>query len=244
MNDTKMFSAAAHGLNVMKTLLPTLSAKARAASGGTSFAETLVSVRTRVQTVSVTVTKTSAEMTMTEYQEYIWGKIDSFPFHLTRPYDEQAIKISEKCWNRMKDDSEYEEKMMNIIKDGRQYPDPFFGMGSCGAYEVLDFDGGEGCLSHTFSKNFGGSKPSASNQFDKESEGAFWSNRRKQTKERYKESEERYLRRKKEMQMENLHVRKMRLMAQGKYEEAASVIGTGLPASLLLSGLGGTGTGL
>ena len=133
---------------------------------------------------------------------------------------------------------------MNIIKDGRQYPDPFFRVGSCGAYEVLDFDGGEGCLSHTFSKNFGGSKLGASNQFDKESEGAFWSNRRKQTKERYKESEERYLRRKKEMQMENLHVRKMRLMAQGKYEEAASVIGTGLPASLLLSGIGGTGTGL
>lgn len=243
MDNSRMFSAA-HGLNVTKTLLPTLSTKARAASGGKSFAETLVSVRTRVQTVSVTVTKTSAEMTMTEYQEYIWEKIDSFPFSPTRPYDEQTIKISEKCWNRMKDDPEYEDKMMNIIKNGRQYPDPFFGMGSFGAYEVLDFDGGEGCLSHTFSKNFGGSKLGASNQFDKESEGAFWSNRRKQMKELYKESEERYLRRKKEMQMENLHVRKMRLMAQGKYDEAASVIGAGLPASLLLSGLGGTGTGL
>ena len=243
MDNSRMFSAA-HGLNVTKTLLPTLSAKARAASGGKSFAETLVSVRTRVQTVSVTVTKTSAEMTMTEYQEYIWEKIDSFPFSPTRPYDEEAIKISEKCWNRMKDDPDYEEKMMNIIKDGRQYPDPFFGMGSVGTYCIMEFDGGEGCLSHTFSKNFGGSKLGASNQFDKESEGAFWSNRRKQMKERYKESEERYLQRKMEMQMENLHVRKMRLMAQGKYDEAASVIGAGLPASLLLSGLGGTGAGL
>ena len=236
-----MFSAA-HGLNVTKVLLPTLTAKAKRAACGSSFAQTLVSVTTRETTI--TVTKTTTEMTMAEYQEYIWEKIDSFPFSPTRPYDEQTIKISEKCWNRMKDDPEYEDKMMNIIKDGRQYPDPFFGMGSCGAYEVLDFDGGEGCLSHTFSKNFGGSKLGASNQFDKESEGAFWSNRRKRMKELYKESEERYLRRKKEMQMENLHVRKMRLMAQGKYDEAASVIGTGLPASLLLSGLGGTGTGL
>ena len=236
-----MFSAA-HGLNVTKVLLPTLTAKAKRAACGSSFAQTLVSVTTRETTI--TVTKTTTEMTMAEYQEYIWEKIDSFPFSPTRPYDEQTIKISEKCWNRMKDDPEYEDKMMNIIKDGRQYPDPFFGMGSCGAYEVLDFDGGEGCLSHTFSKNFGDSKLGASNQFDKESEGAFWSNRRKRMKELYKESEERYLRRKKEMQMENLHVRKMRLMAQGKYDEAASVIGTGLPASLLLSGLGGTGTGL
>ncbi len=47
-----------------------------------------------------------------------------------------------------------------------------------------------------------------------------------------------------EMQMENLHVRKMRLMAQGNYEAAASVVGAGVPASLLLSGIGGTGIGL
>ena len=241
MDNSRMFSAA-HGLNVTKTLLSAKTAPSRKTACGSSFAQTLVSVTTRKTTI--TVTKTTTEMTMAEYQEYIWEKIDSFPFSPTRPYDEQTIKISEKCWNRMKDDSEYEEKMMNIIKDGRQYPDPFFGMGSCGAYEVLDFDGGEGCLSHTFSKNFGGSKLGASNQFDKESEGAFWSNRRKRMKELYKESEERYLQRKMEMQMENLHVRKMRLMAQGKYDEAASVIGAGLPASLLLSGIGGTGTGL
>ena len=241
MDNSRMFSAT-HGLNVTKTLLSAKTAPSRKTACGSSFAQTLVSVTTRKTTI--TVTKTTTEMTMAEYQEYIWEKIDSFPFSPTRPYDEQTIKISEKCWNRMKDDSEYEDKMMNIIKDGRQYPDPFFGMGSCGAYEVLDFDGGEGCLSHTFSKNFGGSKLGASNQFDKESEGAFWSNRRKRMKELYKESEERYLRRKMEMQMENLHVRKMRLMAQGKYDEAASVIGAGLPASLLLSGLGGTGARL
>ena len=79
MDNSRMFSAA-HGLNVTKTLLPTLSAKAQTSSGGMSFAETLVSVRTRVKTVSVTVTKNTTEMTMTEYQEYIWGKIDSFQF--------------------------------------------------------------------------------------------------------------------------------------------------------------------
>ena len=241
MDNSRMFSAA-HGLNVTKTLLSAKTAPSRKTACGSSFAQTLVSVTTRETTI--TVTKTTTEMTMAEYQEYIWEKIDSFPFSPTRPYDEQTIKISEKCWNRMKDDPEYEDKMMNIIKDGRQYPDPFFGMGSCGAYEVLDFDGGEGCLSHTFSKNFGGGKLGASKQFDKESEGAFWSNRRKRMKELYKESAERYLRRKMEMQMENLHVRKMRLMAQGKYDAAASVVGAGVPASLLLSGIGGTGTKL
>ena len=241
MDNSRMFSAA-HGLNVTKTLLSAKTAPSRKTAYGSSFAQTLVSVTTRETTI--TVTKTTTEMTMTEYQEYIWEKIDSFPFHPTRPYDEETVKISEKCWERMKDDPEYEEKMMNLIKDGRQYPDPFFGMGSSGAYWVLEFDGGEGCLSHGFSKNLGGSKSGASSQFDAESEGGFWSSRRKRMKELYQESEERYLRRKMETQLENLHVRKMRLMAQGKYDEAASVAGTGLPASLLLSGLGGTGTGL
>ena len=133
---------------------------------------------------------------------------------------------------------------MNIVKDGRQCPDPFFGMGSSGAYWVLEFDGGEGCLSHGFSKNFGGSKSGASSQFDAESEGGFWSSRRKRRKERMKQEEQHYLEQKQQMQLENLHVRKARLMAQGKFDEAASVIGAGVPASLLLSGIGGIGTEL
>ena len=238
MNDTRMFSAA-HGLNVTKALLPALTAKAKRAACGSSFAQTLVAVETRETTV--TVTKMTTEMTMAEYQAYIWNKIDSFPFSQTRPYDEQSIKIRDKCWERMKNDSEYEEKMMNIIKDGRQYPDPFFGMGSCGAYEVLDFDGGEGCLSHTFSKNFGGSKSGASSQFDTESEGSFWSNRRKRRKEWQKQAEQHHLEQKMLMEMETLHVRKARLMAQGKFDEAAGIVGAGVPAEFLLMGLGGMG---
>lgn len=243
MDNTKL-SSAAHGLNVMKTLMPTLTSKAQNASSGMSFAETLISVRTRVQTVSVTMTKTSAEMTMTEYQEYIWEKIDSFPFSPTRPYDEESIKISEKCWNRMKDDAEYEEKMMNIIRDGRQYPDPFFGMGSSGSYCIMEFDGGEGCYSHTFSKNFGGSRSSASSQFDKESEGSFWSNRHKRHKEQMKQAAQHRLEQMHAMQAENQHVRVTRLTIQGKFYETTSVAGAALPASEIFSDLGGLGISL
>ncbi|MBP5199527.1 MAG: hypothetical protein J6Z82_02610 [Schwartzia sp.] len=243
MTNTKL-SSAAHGLNVMKTLMPTLTSKAQNASSGMSFAETLISVRTRVQTVSVTTTNTSTEMTMTEYQEYIWGKIDSFPFSPTRPYDEEAIKISEKCWNRMKDDPEYEEKMMNIIKDGRQYPDPFFGMGSSGTYCIMEFDGGEGCHSHTFSKNFGGSRSSASSLFDRESEGSFWSNRHERHKEHMKQAAQRLLEHMHAMQAETRHVRVTRLTVQAKYCETTSVAGAALPASEMFSGLGGLGISL
>ncbi|MBR1553243.1 MAG: hypothetical protein IJ631_04440 [Schwartzia sp.] len=238
MNEAKMLCAAAHGLNVAKALLPAQSAKARRTSNHASFMETLVTVRTRTETVSVSVTKTTAEMTMEEYQDYIWNKIDSFPFSSTRPFDEQTIKISEKCWDRMKDDPEYEEKMMNIIKDGRQYPDPFFGMGSSGAYWVLEFDGGEGCWSHGFSKDFGGSKAGVSSRFDAESEGGFWSSRRKR-REQQKQAEQHYLEQKQQMALENQHVHMARLMAQDKFDEAAFVTCAGVPASSLLAGIGG-----
>ena len=71
----------------------------------------------------------------------------------------------------MKSDPEYEEKMMSIIRDGRMYPDPFFGTGmdTGGVYWVLEFDGGEGCWSHGFGKNFGGSTASAKAQFGRDS---------------------------------------------------------------------------
>lgn len=233
-NDSRINSAA-HGMNVTKALLPHLSARATAC--GTSFADTLVCVRMRRTTVTVMETRTTAEMTMTEYRSYIWEKIDAFPFSPTRPFDEQTIKISEKCWERMKDDSEYEEKMMKIIKDGRQYPDPFFGMGSYGTYEVLDFDGGEGCHSHTWSKKYGGNNLVASSRFEKESEGGFWTNRHKRMKEVQAISEERCLERRLAAKLGARHAREARLMAQGKVDEVSTI--TGIPDSLLISGLGG-----
>ena len=244
MNDARMFSAAAHGLNATKALLPTRTAQARGTARHASFMETLAAFGTRTETVSVTVTKTTVEMTMEEYQDYIWNKIDSFPFSPTRPFDEETIKISEKCWERMKSDSEYEEKMMGIIRDGRQYPDPFFGKGSSGAYWVLEFDGGEGCWSHGFSKNFGGNRAGASGRFDTESDGGFWSSRRKRCKEQMKQEEEHALERRHAMQAENLHVHMTRLLAQGKFDEAASIAVTGVPAAETLFGLGGLGISL
>ena len=243
MNEAKMLCAAAHGLNVAKALLPAQSAKARRTSNHASFMETLVTVRTRTETVSVSVTKTTAEMTMEEYQDYIWNKIDSFPFSSTRPFDEQTIKISEKCWDRMKDDPEYEEKMMNIIKDGRQYPDPFFGMGSSGAYWVLEFDGGEGCWSHGFSKDFGGSKAGARKLFETESKDDYAAMRAKK-KKLQAEAEEKYYTQKRmleKMSEQLAAIRTARAKQAGLMHTSSDMPIFGVPAEFLLAGLGGMG---
>ena len=106
-------------------------------TGQASFLEQLQELSASVEAKATAAAKEPSEMTMEEYQAYIWDKIEFFPFHPSRPNDEEIIRISDKCWERMKNDSAYEEKMMNMIRDGRQVADPFYGMGSPGAYWVL-----------------------------------------------------------------------------------------------------------
>ena len=238
MDNSRMFSAA-HGLNVTKTLLSAKTAPSRKTACGSSFAQTLVSVTTRKTTI--TVTKTTTEMTMAEYQEYIYEKISNLPVHPTQSNRSASVFISAECFAEIKANSEYEDWVIGKLEEDFALSNPL--CPRCGSYVVYQF-GAKKSDYHgdSWYPEFQGGQ--GDRVYRERSEGAFWSNRRKRMRELYKESEERYLRRKKEMQMENLHVRKMRLMAQGKYDEAASVIGTGLPASLLLSGIGGTGTGL
>ena len=238
MDNSRMFSAT-HGLNVTKTLLSAKTAPSRKTVCGSSFAQTLVSVTTRKTTI--TVTKTTTEMTMAEYQEYIYEKISNLPVHPTQANRSASVFISAEGFAEMKANSEYEDWVIGKLEEDFAISNPL--CPRYGSYVVYQF-GAKKSDYHgdSWYPEFQGGQ--GDRVYRERSEGAFWSNRRKQIKELYKESEERYLRRKKEMQMENLHVRKMRLMAQGKYDEAASVIGAGLPASLLLSGIGGTGTGL
>ena len=243
MSSRTMMFGNAGSLDAMLAALRTKTQQAIDKANSTaSFSATLAALQAKDET-TVTETKSTAGMTMEEYQEYIWEKIDTFPFHPTRPFDEQAIKISDKCWERMKNDSEYEDKMMNIIKDGRQYPDPFFGMGSAGAYEVLDFDGGEGCCSHTWSKNFGGSKTGARKLFETESKADYAAIRAKK-KKLQTEAEEKYYAQKRmleKMSEQLAAIRTARAKQAGLLHTASDMPIFGVPAEFLLAGLGGMG---
>lgn len=232
------------GMYGLESLISNMQRKVSQTTSNLSYKGMLASIQAQAKTSSESVneTKSTADMTMDEYQSYICDKIDSFPFSPTRPYDEQTIKIADKCWERMKSDPEYEEKMMNIIKDGRMYPNPFYGMGDSGAYEVLEFDGGEGCYSHTWSKNFGGSPSSAKKRFDNESDGGFWSTRAKKKKQQTEMEELLFAKRKmiKEISDEIAYNRHMNLKAASMGEKSEYLV-SGIPAEFLLSGLMGGG---
>lgn len=185
--------------------------------------------------------KSSEDMTMEEFKAYIWDKIDSFPFSPTRPNDDETVKISEKCFERMKEDCEYEEKMMNIIKEGRMYPNPYYGslLDNGGTYWILEFDGGEGCKSRGFSKNFGGSDKTASEKFESDSDGGFWSSKRLLKKKMQAEIEQ-IIHKKREMIQEineEIALTREIKMKQSVMENAPDLPITGVPAKYLLAGL-------
>lgn len=232
------------GMYELDSLISKMQRKVSQTTSNLSYKDMLASIQAQAaqSAENVSETKSTADMTMDEYQSYIWDKIDSFPFSPTRPYDEQTIKIADRCWERMKSDPEYEEKMMNIIKDGRMYPNPFYGMGDRGAYEVLEFDGGEGCYSHTWSKNLGGSPSAAKSRFDNESDGGFWSTRAKKKKQQTAMEELLFAKRKmmKEISDEIAYNRHMNLKAASMGEKSEYLI-SGIPAEFLLSGLMGGG---
>ncbi len=240
MSNLPIYSNSMEG---MADLISGMQKKVSNSVSNLSYKEMLKSMQSADETESTGETKSTADMTMEEYQSYIWEKIDSFPFSPTRINDEETIKISSKCWERMKNDPEYEDKMMNIIKDGRAYPDPFAGMGSKGTYWVLEFDGGEGCMSHGFSKNYGGSEDGARNIFNKESEGSFWSSRARKAKAE-KEILEAYYQKKdllEKMAEQKATAKAIQAHKMGLVESGAEMPIMGVPAEFLLAGLMGGG---
>lgn len=126
---------------------------------------------------------TTTQMSMREYQVYIAAKIDDIPFHATRPFDEQAIKISDAGWLKMKSDPLHEQFVLAAIERSRQLIDDLFNRGGVGNYSVLSFDDTKNVGSHSFSKMFGGSLDAARSIFEYESTEAFWISRAERAEE-------------------------------------------------------------
>ena len=146
-----------------------------------------ISYKATFQTVQMKQTniggRSITEMSMTEYQVYIAAKIDDIPFSATRPFDEQAINISDAGWLKMKEDPAHEQFVLDAIERSRQMIDDLFNQGSVGNYSVLSFDETENVVSNMFSKMFGGSLETARDIFEQESQNAFWISRAERAEE-------------------------------------------------------------
>ena len=97
-----------------------------------SFADTLAALQSADEarkTATVVETKSTAEMTMDEYKTYLEKKLAAIPWHPNRYNDEESITITDAGWERLKNDPEYERKLLDDIAIGRSYYSPLLGTG-------------------------------------------------------------------------------------------------------------------
>lgn len=68
-------------------------------------------------------------MTMEEYKAYFNALLDTIPYDFTRKNDTSIISISEKGWEQMKQDPDYEAWILGYFVEDRAVRNPFFGWG-------------------------------------------------------------------------------------------------------------------
>ena len=69
-------------------------------------------------------------MTMAEYQAYFYALLDTIPYDSTRINDTSVISISDKGWEQMRKDPEYEAWILGYFVEDRAVRNPFFGWGN------------------------------------------------------------------------------------------------------------------
>lgn len=80
------------------------------------------------------------DMTMEEYKQYFNYLLSTIPRDSTRIYDQEIVSISDKGWEQMKNDSDYEAWVLGYFVEDRSVRNPFFGWGgNSGIFVVEEF---------------------------------------------------------------------------------------------------------
>lgn len=74
--------------------------------------------------------RSTKDMTMEEYQAYFYGLLETIPYDSTRVNDTSIITISEKGWEQMRRDPDYESWILGYFVEDRAVRNPFFGWGN------------------------------------------------------------------------------------------------------------------
>lgn len=135
-------------------------------------------------------------MTMAQYQAWFYALLDTIPYDPTRVNDTTTISISDKGWEQMRKDPDYEAWILGYFVEDRSVRNPFFGWGNnegCIIFErfgaSIEEHRGDG-----FSKAaLRGSRPDNDNEEDDEED--WWIKRHKRIKKFLKEQVERDMKR-------------------------------------------------
>ena len=196
-----------------------------------SYKEILQSVQNELEDAQ----KSTAEMTLDEYKEYISNKLQAIPRHVTRYQDNINIVISDAGFEAMQNDSEYENWVLDSIAKDLAFPNYLYGIVKNSARFVVHQFGAtkEEYRGYSHSLNgHGNQSPLDSNTED------FWTQRHKRMKKILEMEQEMF---NSVQQLQQLSNRKLleqsaRAKANGLTETSNPMpVITGVPAKYLLN---------
>lgn len=126
------------------------------------------------------------EMSMSEYQTFIKRLLDSIPFDSTRLNDREIISISDKGWEQMKKDPDYEAWVLGYTVENRSVRNPFAGWPGASASLCVESFGAS--IDEHIGKGMPLNGPE-SRRAENEEE-SWWDKRRKRMKKQMKEQAE------------------------------------------------------
>ena len=120
------------------------------------------------------------DMTLEEYKQYIHQKISQIPMHPSQAMSCVAIHITDKGFEAMKKDPDYEKWVLDTLKANFSFNDPWAGI--CGGSFSVHHFGETKEEYHGEGWNMGFRGGKGSSIFEEESEDSFWEKRAKRHK--------------------------------------------------------------
>ena len=168
----------AGGMHGLESLLSGMQKRVSNTTSNLSYKDMLASIQEQtaqneISAESVSETKSTAEMTMDEYKEYLAEKLNAIPWHPNRYNDEESITITDAGWERLKNDPEYEKWLLDYITTDRSFYSPLLGTGGTYCTRKIgatkeEYDG------WSWSKDYGfGSAEASKSMFEEKSKDSF-----------------------------------------------------------------------
>lgn len=148
-----------------------------------SFISTLSSKVETAGTLEETAAVSTKDMTMEEYKQYISDQISKFRIDPSRSGDQYSINISDAGFEAMKNDSEYENWVLDYIRRDMAVAAPgwYTAMGGPSAYCILNFGATkEERTGEMFSAGYMNGK--GTGIFNSHADKSFWTKRSEQKK--------------------------------------------------------------
>lgn len=133
------------------------------------------------------------DMTMEEYQAYFYTLLETIPYDPTRVNDTTILTISDKGWEQMRKDPDYEAWILGYFVEDRAVHNPFFGWGNNDGNMISEHFGAS--IEEHHGESFSKAALKGNSDNDDDDEEDWWIKRHKRMKKLMREQIERNIKR-------------------------------------------------